>query len=205
MHLTRSEITKKVPIARKGTIYIARPLSHVKLSVSALSAVRDMLKLAKNAREVKEMIKNKALKINGRVVRDAREPICLLNLFEADKKYKLIILETGRFSLEETKEDKRIIKIVNKKMLKGKMIQLNGHDGTNILSKDKVSIGDSIEIDGSNKIFKVLSMEKGRKVLIESGRNRGRVGSVVGILDGKAKVKINGEEAMLDKSNIIAL
>jgi len=42
----------------------------------------------------------------------------------------------------------------NKKLLKNNQIQLNLHDGTNILSKGKISIGDSVYVDSSSKIKK---------------------------------------------------
>lgn len=205
MHLTRAEITMKVPIMRKGTRYIARPLSHTNLGVSVLSAVRDMLHLAHTAKEVKEMIKDKAIKINGRVVRDYHEPICLLSLFEAGKKYKLVILPTGRFSLELTTDTKRIVKIINKKALNGKVIQLNGHDGTNVNSKEKVSVGDSVEVDMNNKLTRVIMMEKGKKVLIESGRNKGTIGTIATIEGSKVTVKIDDQNVVLDKNKVIVL
>ena len=102
MHLTRFEVTPLVPVARKGTKYIARPMSHYTSSVSVLSAVRDMLKIARTAREVHTLIKQKALRINGRVVRDYHEPLHLFGLFDADKRYRLVITSAGRFSLEAT-------------------------------------------------------------------------------------------------------
>ena len=104
MHLKRQKAAIKLPIPRKGTKYIARALSNLNNSVTVVIAVRDMLKLARTAAEVKKMIHRKLLKINGKNVKDYRESIRLFNLFEADKPYILTLLPTGKFTLEESKE-----------------------------------------------------------------------------------------------------
>ena len=81
MHLIREEVTKKIPIKRKGTKYVARAASHVTNSVPVVIAVRDMLHFARTSAEVKHMIHTKLLKINGRLVRDLNESIKLFNIF----------------------------------------------------------------------------------------------------------------------------
>ena len=60
MHLTRAQASNKIPIPRKGSKYVARPLMNLKDSVPVVIAVRDMLKLARTAKEVKKMIINKS-------------------------------------------------------------------------------------------------------------------------------------------------
>jgi small subunit ribosomal protein S4e len=77
MHQARQSVTTKIPIERKGTKYIVRSSSHINDSVPLLIAVRDILGLAKTAREVKHMIQTKLLKINGRLVEDFKESIKL--------------------------------------------------------------------------------------------------------------------------------
>src|SRR3989338_3492186 len=141
MHLTRSEAPKMLPIPRKGTKYLVRTRSNLNDSVSVLIAVRDILKLARNLKEVKLMIHNKLIKINGRIVRDFRESIRLFSLLDVGKTYRLSLLPTKKFVLEETKEkDLRSTKITGKKLLGKSTIQFNLHDGTNIISKDNLFV-----------------------------------------------------------------
>src|SRR3989344_7573807 len=136
MHQTRVQSTKKLPIPRKGTKYVARALSHLNDSVPIVIALRDMLKLARTANEVRKMIKQKALKINGRVVKDYRESILLFNILEADKSYELSLLQTGKFTLVSSQsKNLRLCKVVNKRLLKNNVVQVNLHDGTNLLTK----------------------------------------------------------------------
>lgn len=205
MHLTRAEISRVTPFPRKGTHYVARPRAHTSSSVSVLGAVRDMLHLAQTAREVNEMIKEKKLKINGRVVRDPREPLLLLSHFEADKRYLVTLLPTGRFSLEPTKDKHRIGKVVHKKMLKKGVLQINLHDGTNFISKEKIKVGDSVELDAANKPGKVISIKEGSTVLVSSGRNVGRTGAVTNVKDNTFSVMIEGKQVLLKPAQVIAL
>lgn len=206
MHLTRAETTTRLPIPRKGTRYIARASSHVSNSVSVVLAVRDMLKLAKTAKEVKEMIKEKLLKINGRLVKEYRESIQIFDVFEADKSYVLTLLPTNKFAFEDSKEkDIRLCKVINKRLISKGLFQLNLHDGSNVLTKDKISVGDSVYLDFAGKIKKHVSLEKGKEVFIISGKYTGLKGKVEAEDHKKITVKFKEASAVLDNSSMIAL
>jgi len=206
MHLKRSHLSRKLPLPKKGTKYIARANSNSREGLPVVVAVRDMLKLAKTSKEVQFMINNKLLKINGRVVKDVKESLVLFNIFEADKSYELGILPTGRYFFEETKAKTRVCKVSGITNLKNKKVQINLHDGTNVLisPKEKVKIGDSVEIDFGGKLGKVLSLEKGKKVTIVSGKNVGLRGKIQEIDKNKVKIKFDEieKEVELDKSHI---
>lgn len=205
MHQTRKSSSTKLPIERKGTKYIARASSHILDSVPVVIAVRDMLKLAKTAKEVKKMINQKILKINGHVVKDYRESILIFNIFQAGKSYELSVLPTKKFVLNETKnKDQRLCKVINKRLVKSKVIQLNLHDGTNVLTKEKIKVGDSVYLDLNNKIKKHIPIEKGKDVFVFSGTYSGFEGKIQEIKDNKVIVKINGDSANLDKKAVVA-
>lgn len=206
MHLKRQAVTMKLPIPRKGTTYIARASSNIENSISVLSAVRDMLKLAKTLREVKYLIHSKSLKLNGRPVRDYRESIKLFNILEADKSYILTILPTGRFSLQEAKDkEKRPCKVINKKILNGNKVQINLHDGTNISSKDKIDIGDTLYINKEGKVVDHIKFEKGKNAFIINGKYQGLKGKIESIEKNKVSVSISGNSATLDKRQVMVI
>jgi len=206
MYQTRQKSTTKMPIPRKGTKYVAKALSHPQDSVPVVVAVRDMLKLAHTAKEVKEMLKSKMLKINGRQVNDYRESIKLFNIFEADKPYVLSLLTTGRFVFEEAKKkNERLCKVVNKHLVKEGKIQLNLHDGSNILTKEKITVGDSVYLDFENKIKSHVPLEKGKKIFIMSGKYIGYHGVIKALHDGSVDVEFDDSNAALDKSQVVAL
>jgi len=153
------------------------------------------------------MTRDKLIKINGKEVKDIKESVRLFNILEAGKNYKLNILPTGRFKFEETKDKSRLCKVINKKLLKKNTVQLNLHDGTNVLSgKDsKVKVGDSVLLGEDNKVKKVISLEKGKDVFVISGGSIGMSGKIQSIEKNKAKIKLDDidKEVELDISHIV--
>ncbi len=205
MYLKRQKAIIKLPIERKGTKYIARAASNLNNSIPVVIAIRDMLKLAKTSGEVKKMINQKIIKINGKPVKDLKESIQLFGLLEAGKTYVLSLLPTGKFVFEEAKEKNiRVCKIINRTLVKGNNLQLNLHDGTNILSKDKITIGDSIHLDLSGKIKKHIPLEKGKEVMILSGKYAGLRGKIYSLEGKKASIIINEKKAVLETSRSLS-
>lgn len=206
MHLKRQEVTTKIPITRKGTTYVARSSSDLNNSVPIVIAVRDMLKLAKNTAEVKKMIHEKKLKINGRIAKDFRESVKLFGIFEADKKYVLTISDVHRFIFEETKSTDRLCKVLGKKLLSKNKIQLNLHDGTNVISKEKIKTNDSLYLSQDNKITKHIPMEKGKNIFVMSGKYLGQEGKIAEIKGRMVTIKLTNREesvTLQDKQIIV--
>lgn len=208
MFQTRQAASTKLPIKRKGTKYVARALSHVQNSVPVVIAVRDMLKLAHTAREVKKMINEKMIKINGKPVKDYRDSICLFNFLEADKKYRLTLLRTGKFAFKElNKIEDRLFKVIGKTLVRKGKIQLNLHDGANVLTDKKtIATGDSIYLDEKGKIIGHVPLEKGREVFVVRGKHIGLMGVVESGNNNEIKVKLeDGGTANLNKDVLFAL
>jgi len=206
MHQTRQQTTTKLPIARKGTKYIVRALNHHNDSVPVLIAIRDMLKLARTAKEVNEMLKEKLIKVNDFIVTDNRHSIKLFNIIHADKTYFLTLSFNGKFIFEETKDSStRLCKIIKKTVLKNNTLQFNLYDGTNLLTKEKAKVGDSILIDKSGKIKKIISLSKGADVLVISGKYSGIRGKIADLVENKFSVALKGGNVIFDKKSIIAI
>lgn len=204
MHQTRSQVSKKLPLPRKGTKFVARALSHVDNSVPVVIAIRDMLKLARTAKEVRVMIQEKTLKINGRDVKDANQSIQLFNIFQADKQYILSLTENGKFFFEESSAKERACKVMNKRTFRGKKFQLNLYDGTNILTTDKINVNDTVYLDFNGKITKHVPMEKGKTCFVITGKQIGKKGKIEEVND-KVKLKFHDTSAILEKKGVIVL
>jgi small subunit ribosomal protein S4e len=208
MHQTRQETTIRLPIRRKGTKYIARALIAPQSSVPVVLALRDMLKLAHSAKEVKEMIKDKLLKINSRIVTDYRESVQLFNLLSvANKTLTLSLNETGKFEFAEAKDaKKRICKIIGKKIVSGNRIQINMHDGTNAIGKKDMKVNDSVYLDSENKVVKHVPIAEAKEAFVFTGKYSGKHCVINSVKDKKAKVsfKNKGGDAELELSSMIA-
>ncbi len=202
-HLKRQSVPNKWPIKRKGTTYVVKSRVDVNEGVPVLIALRDMLNLADTRREAKKIIHLKQILINQKPARDEKNSILFfdtLTIVPAKKNYRLELSDSGKFYFNEIKENeaiKKIAKVVNKKVLKGKKIQLNLSDGRNFLSDLKCNINDSLIINlKEGKIEKCIPLKEKSKVIIFSGKHVGDIGEVMELNpeDKIAKVKSGDKE-----------
>ena len=208
MHLKRQKTAVNLPIPRKGTKYVARARSHINNSIPVVIALRDMLKLARTEKEVKKMIYQNLIKLNGRIVKDTRESVRLFNILEADKQYLLTLLPTGKFAFHEAKDkNNRLCKVIGKHLIKGKKIQINLHDGTNIVTNENLSVGDSIYLDFNGKIKKKEQLGKGKEAFVFSGKYLGLKGKIELIEGNHLNIHFKDlqKSTQLNKNQIIVL
>ena len=137
--MKRQTVPKNWPIPRKGNKFVVRPNFSNDKGLPILIILRDVLGVAKTRKEVKKAIHEKNILINGRAVRDEKNTAVLFDIITivpSKKNYRIELTNNGKFKIEEIKEseaDTKIAKIVDKKTLKGKKIQLNLSDGKNTL------------------------------------------------------------------------
>jgi small subunit ribosomal protein S4e len=201
-HLKRHAIPKSWPIQRKGTAFVVQPNRGFSDSLPMLIVLRDMLNVAQNRKEAKKMIHMKSILLNGKEVRDEKEGVMLfdvITLVPSNKHYRIIVLKNEKFNIEEIKENEahtKIIKIINKTVLKGKKVQLNLSDGRNILSSIKCKTCDSVLMNlKTKKIEKCLPLEENSKAIIFAGKHSGEEGKILSInKEGKVVEIDNGEE-----------
>jgi small subunit ribosomal protein S4e len=216
MHFKRKTIGKFWPIARKGTKYVAVPDHNQYDSLPLVIVVRDMLKIVRTTKELKKLLYEKQIQVNHRLVRETNYPISLFDVvsFPASKKnYRAILAENKKIALEEVSEKDSIhktYKILNKKILEGKLIQLNLMHGRNIIAKEKANTGDSVVFDlKENKISKIIQLEKGRTAFVIKGKHAGVSGKINEIVErgGKkiAKITIDSEKINVWVENIIVM
>jgi len=202
-YLKRQKMPKSWPIHRKGTTYVVSPSSGLNKGLPLLVILRDILKIAKNRNEVKKAVKSKSILLNGKEIFEEKGLVCLfdsISIPSLKKYYKLILSEKRKFMLQEIGENeslKKIYKVIDKKMIKGKKIQINLMDGRNVLSTIKVKVNDSVVFSfKENKIEKILPLKENAKVIIFAGKHSGEKGIVVRLDNEKklAEVTLEGKE-----------
>ena len=102
----------------------------------------------------------------------------------------------------------KVFKVLNKKMLPKNTVQWNLSQGKNILSKEKMNIGDSVILNiEDNKVVKVIALEKGKNAYVIEGKHMGEQGKIEEIMErgGKiiAKIKVDGEKINVWVKNLI--
>lgn len=214
MHLKRHNIKKFWPIPRKGTKYLA-VAAHEKSSGIPLSVViREILGIVRNKKELQSLINDKKVLINGKIVRDVKYPVLLFDSvsFPDVKKHYRAILKDKKIAFEEESEQdakNRTYRVVDKKQLKGKKTQLNLSNGKNILSSEKIEVGDFVIVNNSdNKIIKKISLQKGTNVIVVRGKHIGMTGKIKDIAEEGhstiAEITVDGEEIKVDIENLFA-
>ena len=106
-HLKRQEIPKNWPIKRKGSKYVVRPTSGLENGIPLLIALRELLGVAKNRKEVKQAIHQRKILLNGKKICDEKRIISLFDVVKiipSGKSYRLTISQGGKFLLEEISE-----------------------------------------------------------------------------------------------------
>ena len=208
MHLKRQEVPKSWPVYRKGTKYVVRPDSNLEAGMPLLVILRDVLKIVQNRKEARRVIFLKQILVNNKIPKDEKSPVLLfdtISLIPAKKNYRLDLSEKGKFKLREINENeinRKPAKIVNKKILKGKRIQLNLQDGRNFLSDIKCGVNDSVLVNfKEKKIEKCLPLKEASKAVVFAGKHSGKRGSIKTLDMEKKIVELETDEK--EKINVL--
>lgn len=200
-HLKIQNSPKNWPIIRKGKTFVVKPIS--KKGIPLLVALRDLLKITQTREEVKRAIQKKLLLVNNRGVKDEKIGLALfdtISILPSKIYYRLEFSEKGKFELREIKENetnKKTAKIINKRTLAGKKIQLNLNDGGNFLAEPKFNCAtnDSVVINFKDKkIEKCLPLKEKANAIILAGKHSGKIGQIEEIKERKTAIINNKNE-----------
>src|SRR3989344_7084286 len=103
-HLKRQKMPNTWPLKRKGTKYLAIGIN--KNSIPAIIFLRDIMKLGENKKEIKKIIHDKMIKINGKIIHDDKYALRLFDVLEIGGKKFKIMLKNKKFCHESANENK---------------------------------------------------------------------------------------------------
>ncbi|MFA5258593.1 MAG: hypothetical protein WC979_03920 [Candidatus Pacearchaeota archaeon] len=216
MHLKRNNIPKFWPVPRKGTKYLALASHNHEESIPLVVAMRDVLGLVKNKKELQRAINEKQIIINQKTIRNVNYPISIFDVISlplTKKNLRAGLSNKKKITFEEITDkeaETKVFKVLDKKVILGNKVQLNLINGMNIISKEKVNTGDSIVINlKDKKITKVIPMENGKEVFILKGKHAGNSGKIEEIVlrGGKSIAKISSKDGKINVwvKNLIAI
>jgi small subunit ribosomal protein S4e len=199
--LKRLNTPKYLQIKRKHGKFSVKPSPGPhpsRFSLSLLHIVRDLLKIVDNQREAKKLIGLGNFKVDGKVIKDKAFPVGLMDVLTIEnnnKHYRILPNSHHGLILHEIPKKEsnyKLCRINQKTVVKGGHVQLNLHDGRNILiqvkdptnpKEDIYKRMDVLKISvPEQEILKVLKFKEGNLALIMSGKNIGQVGSILKIL-----------------------
>ncbi len=162
------------------------PGAHAKLdALTPLTVIRDLLQLADTTREVKHILRSGAFSVDKKTVKHLHQPLGLMDSVELPalkKQYRVVPTKKG-LALVDIPEKEASFKpcaITGKTLVKGGSIQINLHDGTNLVAeKDEHAVGDTLILTlPDRKIKQSLARKKGHTALIVAGRHAGSTGTI---------------------------
>lgn len=185
----RLAMPKIIKIPRKINKWAptTRPGPHPKeASIPLIIAIRDILRLADTAKEAKRIIVNREIYVDGRCITDYRFPIGFMDVVsipKINKHFRVLYDVKGNLRLVEIPAENsnwKLVRIENKTRVKEGKIQLNLHDGRNILlEKNMYKTGDVLKIEvPSQKIMAHYPLEKGSIAMIIGGKHRGMLAKI---------------------------
>ncbi|MHA1130777.1 MAG: 30S ribosomal protein S4e [Candidatus Helarchaeota archaeon] len=199
-HLKRTMAPNFWSIHRKEAKFTIKPSAgpHPTFNcIPLLIIIRDLLHLADNAREAKMILHSGEVKIDGTIRKDIKYPVGLMDIIEIPKAnlaYR-VIPAPGKglilHSIEEEEIGFKLCRIENKTVVKGGHIQLNLHDGRNILIRlndladaveDIYKTRDVLKISiPSQEILEHIQFDNDIYSLVIAGKNLGLTGKITKI------------------------
>lgn len=154
-------------------------------SIPLAIVVRDILKYADNAHEAKYIIKNGMVLVDKVVRKDPKYGVGLMDVVEVPKTGQCfrVMPTKKKYSLKQidaTESNIKPCKIIGKRIVSKGRIQINLHDGTNLLVEgNEYKTKDTVVLElPSKKIKDTIKFEKGNFALICRGRHVGESGVI---------------------------
>jgi small subunit ribosomal protein S4e len=191
-HLKRLAAPRSWKIERKSHSWVVRPRpggQRLEYSIPLIHVVRDILGYAESYREAKRILKEGKVLVDGKVAKDPKRSVGLMDIVEipaSKERYVVIVDKAGSLKLKPIKATEaktKLLSIAGKTMVKGGTMQLNFHDGRNLIVDSKKGNGfgvyDTIVMNlKDNSIKQHLKYESGALAFVTKGSHRGEVATI---------------------------
>jgi small subunit ribosomal protein S4e len=214
-HLKRLVAPRTWNILRKTTKYVARPLpgKHSFYYSMSLSEIIKLLGFAATKREIVDLLKTNELFVDGKKTRELKYNVGLMDTFSIPAQklfYRVSLSEKGQLAfipIPEKEVNLKVCRIEQKRLIKGKKIQLSLHDGRNIPAKDdSYKVGDSVVIDlTNNEIKEHVKFAPKTTMLLIGGSKMGKIGVLKTIEPNKLTYELDKEEHSTIKKNVFCI
>lgn len=207
--LKRKPAPRFWPIHRKEFFWVVKPSPgpHSLENCLPLAIVlRDILGFAKTRKEAKTIVSQGKVHVDGKVRREDDFPVGLMDVvsIRGINKYFRVVPSNKGLTLHligEEESNFKLCRIENKKVVKHGHIQLNLHDGSNIIVKvanptnpqeDTYQTLNTVKISlPKRQILEQIKMKKNDFAVITSGKNIGKYGKIIEIEEATEKKRRN--------------
>nr|ALS05281.1 40S ribosomal protein S4 [Pseudodiaptomus poplesia] len=189
-HLKRLNAPKSWMLDKLGGVFSVKPCSGPHKASESLPIalfLRNRLKYALTLKEVKLIMNQRLVKIDGHVRTDPKFPTGFMDVIQIEKtgeNFRIIYDVKGRFTVHRISPPEAKYKLCKVRAVKtgpGGIPYLYTTDGRTIRYPDPViKVHDSIQLDiATGKIQDVIKFDTGNLCMVTGGRNTGRVGTIM--------------------------
>ena len=161
-------------------------------SMPLLLIIRDLLKLADSSKESKRLLNEGNVLVNGRVRKDHKFPVGIFDILSIPAikaNYTVFLDKKAKLSLVKIEEEEaatgKLCRVDGRRMIKKGEIQLNLHDGGNILpgeTDEAIKTHDSVMVSlETNEILQHFAYKEGSKVMVIGGKHSAQTGEIEAI------------------------
>ena len=188
-HLKRLNAPKSWMLDKLGGVFAPRPSTgphKLRESLPLIIMIRNRLKYAITNAEVKKIVMQRLIKVDGKVRTDSNYPSGFMDVITIDKTgefFRLLYDVKGRYNLHRITAEEAKYKLCRVKRVqvgpKG-IPFLVTHDGRTIRYPDPlIKVHDTIQLDiATGKIMDFIKFDVGNLVMVTGGHNLGRVGTI---------------------------
>jgi small subunit ribosomal protein S4e len=199
-HLKRIAAPNTWKINRKESKFITRanPGPHNFYRSIPLSVfIRELVKVAKTAKEAKQIVKTKDVFVDRKIRKDIHHPVGLMDVVsfpQLEENFRVLLDKKGQLTAVKTalkEAGTKLSRIESKSKISGGKTQLNLIDGRNIIvEKDTYKTGDTVQLSlPDQKITNHIKFEKDALVLLIGGSCSGSLARIEEIHQNKIILK----------------
>ena len=193
-HLKRLNAPDSWHIAKKTTKFITKtaPGPHNANAMPITVWLRDHMGLVRNLKEVKQILRQKDVIINGKICRDPKMGIGIFDIIslpKINKYFRILRDKNGRhvsIPIDAEAAKTRLCKVTNKTTVPEGKVQLNMRDGSNVIADNTYKSGDSLvlslEPESRFRIIDHFPFAVGNMAMIIGGKHSGKVARIIDIV-----------------------
>ena len=214
-HLKRIATPRTWVINRAKNTFIVRPnpgAHSLEMGLPLGIILRDKLHLASTMNEVKKILNNNHIMVDGKRRKDHRFTLGLFDILSIPtlkKNYVTALDSKGNIVVREITESEagmKIVKIVGKTILPKGIVQYNLHDGKNIVSDTKAKVGDCFMLSLPKlEIKETFPLKEGMTVLLTSGKHAGSIGSLKELKGTEATYLVDDKEVATVRRHLFVI
>lgn len=189
-HLKRLNAPRHWMLDKLGGVWAPRPSTgphKLRECLPLIILLRNRLKYALNTKEVKYVLMQRLIKVDGKPRTDKTYPAGFMDVVSIEKTnefFRLLYDTRGRFAIHRIGAEEAKYKLCRVKQLEmgaKKVPYIVTHDGRTIRYPDPlVAVHDTVKFDlETGKITDFIKFETGNLAMISGGKNTGRVGVIV--------------------------